>query len=251
MPARPKAPLRIMVELTTTDFGDETTKYDLSKRLGLSYARIHEAIEGRSKVGRAFPGLEKRGFVKHEEIGKSRTGLAKKAYKATLKGLIYALTEEPKLWEKIDLIAQKNWELLPCIFGAWEHFKKFGCRNIVVKILKHVFEKEHDLIRILSRTNDPKKIRYFGDESFADIIYDYVFSPELTHLLTYSETERLIPTIKNDLVLCSKYNEKTEKLLEDAKALSDIVTTRLKNVHVPSITKKENVKEKEKGGEKS
>jgi hypothetical protein len=249
MAARLTAPLRIMAKLATTDFSDKITKYNLHKKLGLSYARIHDAIEGRRRRDRSFPGLEKRGFVKHREIGKATTGLSKKAYKSTLKGLVYTLIEEPTLWKKIDLIAQKNQELLPCVFGKWEHFHKYGCEAIVVNILKHVFGSQPDLMRNLSRTKDAKKIRYFGDDLFANAVYDNVFSPEFYHLLSDPDMKKWIYAIKNDLVLHQKYLDKTKELLDRASELRELVETRLKNISDPPIKKGEG--KKVKGGEKA
>jgi hypothetical protein len=247
---RLKAPLRIMAKLATADFSDKITKYDLAKRLELSYARIHEAIEGRRKGDRSFPGLEKRGFVKHIKIGKARTGLSKKAYKSTLKGLVYALTHEKTLWDQIDLIAQKNQELLPLVFGKWKHFSDYRCKAMVVKILRRVFGSHYVLMEKLIRIEDAKMIRDFGDDLFANAVYDNVFSPEFYHLLSDPDMKKWIYAIKNDLVLHRKYLDKTKELLDRASEFRELAETRLKNISDSPITKKENEQEKE-GGEKA
>ena len=246
---RLKAPQRIMAELATADFSDKITKYDLKKRLGLSYARVHEAIDGRKKEGRPFPGLEKRGFVKHKRLGKATTGLPKKAYKCTLKGLVYALTENPTLWDNINLIAQKNWELLPYLFGKWGHFQKYGCETLAVDILKSVFCHHHALMEKLVQTGDAKTIGEFGDKLFADAVYGHVFRPEHYHVLSDADIKKWISAIKNDLDLSSKYTSETKAILDTAKYFKNLADTRSKNISDSPITKKE--KEKVKGGEKA
>jgi len=249
MVAHLKAPQRIMAELATANFDDKITKYDLAKRLGLSYARVHEAIEGRRKANPPFTGLESLGLVKHMDLGTTNAGHTKKAYKSTLKGLVHALTNNPTLWKKIDSIARKNQELLPLVFGKWKHFSDYRCKTAMVKILRRVFGTTRDLMREPIRTRKAKIRDRLGDGLFRDAVYDNVFRPELYHVLNDSNMKKWISAIKNDLDLRQKYLDETVTIKDTAQDFLNIANTRLKNISDSPITKKE--KEKAKGGEKA
>jgi hypothetical protein len=120
------SPGKIAIYLATAG---EKWPYAIAKGTGLSHGRIGDAI----------PRLLKLGFIKGRELRKARTGLAVIGYSLTLKGLAEVLQDQPRLWEKIDIIASEHKKLLPLIFGKWDYFTKSKIRDFVILRLKHSF----------------------------------------------------------------------------------------------------------------
>lgn len=144
----------------------ETHKYKISKDLKLHPSRVSEGLKR----------LEKLRLVKDREIGKARTGLIMRGYSLTVEGIATVLLHQPKLWEKIDIIADKSKETLPLIFGKWDYFKHTKTRESAIKNLKDAFWSLAFSIDFSDTT--PRK-RPLTEQENVKIIYDMIIWPPL------------------------------------------------------------------------
>jgi len=187
-----KAPGRIVEALLDQPW---LNKYQIARKLGLSYSRTHEAIAR----------LEKNGFLVSREIGKSKAGLPVKAYALSLAGLSAALFYDPARWKKIDEIAEKNKHLLPMIFGKWDLFKKHRCDEYIVLRLKNILKS----VAVSSDQGEP-----FSNQHLAKVVQEEILAPE-------SAPKGLILAIISDPEL-KRYSELThERRLLMARHLSE------------------------------
>lgn len=136
--------LPILEFLMDKNFGDEISRYDVERELGISGSRAHEALEN----------LRRAHFVRFKNVKASalRDELAKKRkriYELTLNGLVYLLNENPGKWKHIDKVAEKLPWLFHPIFKNWPFFKQQGIALIVEESLRETFKAGYPLVKTL------------------------------------------------------------------------------------------------------
>lgn len=143
----------------------EAHKYKIAKDLKLHPSRVNEGMKR----------LEKLKLVKSREIGKARTGLPMRGYSLTLEGIAAVLTHRHKLWDKIDIIAEKNRGLLPLIFGKWDFFKKLEViLELATDSLKVAF---FGLSFAISFSDMKRRTNPLSDKDNKKMVYERVIWP--------------------------------------------------------------------------
>ncbi len=101
-------------------------RFELRKELRKPYTTVYDTV--RSLFNDKFLCISRKKKVKNVEY-----------YDLTLYGLIVLIRAYPKIWEKIDSIAQIHSDRL-LIFNKWDFFVKNGLREEIIKRLKFTIE---------------------------------------------------------------------------------------------------------------
>ena len=103
-----------------------TNAYRVAKRIGKAYSFVFNSLKE----------SERRGLVTFKGEVKTEKGTTAKIYDLALEGVLLTLQREMRLTEDrwnhsyIGEIIEKYSNLLPLIFGKWEHFERMGVGKI-------------------------------------------------------------------------------------------------------------------------
>lgn len=188
----------------------ELIRYGIARKSKLSHSRIHESVKL----------LIKNGLIKGTIVGKSHAGHTILACSLTLKGLVIALHDRPKLWKNIDDIIW-NTDDSPLVFKKWDQFVKAGARNVVLSRLKRAFSKlaQAHIAPFTERQYGADDIEYIDDNVLCmdTVFVGGVFSEaEITSFITVLSTD---PDLESFVIKHNKEDIKsTAMLLEEQKA---------------------------------
>jgi len=118
------------------------------------YNQIREALLDREGISNAtvvtalkrLQGARLIHLIREEESEEGR-GRAKKILGPTLKGFIRGLNHSPRLWGKINSLAELNKNVLPLVFGKWSLLMETQMFRSEANFIKYREEMEEDYSR--------------------------------------------------------------------------------------------------------
>jgi len=164
---------------------------------------------------RHLPSLERQGLIRIARTEPSeKGGKDRKIYELTFRGLMKFLLkkfkdlkEDSRLFENVNVVAEKHPDLLPLLFGKWDLFKKHGFSNIIIKRLKQALSNPFLHDADLSNFNRNEINYYLTRKVFFGLPWDK-YDKSLEELMKILHQD-------NDLKdFTDKYLQEREKELE-------------------------------------